>query len=58
MNGSVDLGLVMSKPSVEGRAGCYLATLQAPGLGSWLSKEIQDALLRTLARSHNISSNS
>lgn len=34
MNGSVDLGLVMSKPSVEGCAGCYLAALQVPGLGS------------------------
>lgn len=32
-NSSADLGLVTSKPSVEGRGGCYLAALQAPGLG-------------------------
>lgn len=33
MNGSVNLGRVTSKPSVEGRGECYLAALQAPGLG-------------------------
>lgn len=33
VNSSADLGLVTSKPSVEGHGECYLAALQAPGLG-------------------------